>query len=101
LVVFAKDISVANLSLLNTPWYIKQLRDFEGIEINLSDKQIDALHPIQLANEANFKVGDLKITFPKDKQLFVKDQMVLQIIKDNYGKRPIYFAVTVADRVDF
>lgn len=96
-----KDISVANLSLLNTPWYIKQLRDFEGIEINLSDKQIDALHPIQLSNEANFRVGDIKITFPKDKQLYVKDQMVLQIIKDNYGKRPIYFAVTVADRVDF
>ena len=96
-----KDVSVANLSLLNTPWYIKQLRDFEGIEINLSDKQIDALHPIQLANEANFRVGDINITFPKDKQLFVKDQMVLQIIKNNYGKRPIYFAVTVADRVDF
>ena len=96
-----KDVSVANLSLLNTPWYIKQLRDFEGIEINLSDKQIDALHPIQLANEANFRVEDIKLTFPKDKQLFVKDQMVLQIIKDNYGKRPIYFAVTVADRVDF
>ena len=96
-----KDVSVANLSLLNTPWYIKQLRDFEGIEINLSDKQIDALHPIQLANEANFRVGDIKITFPKAKQLFVKDQMVLQIIKNNYGKRPIYFAVTVADRVDF
>ncbi|OPX26967.1 MAG: membrane protein [Candidatus Cloacimonas sp. 4484_140] len=96
-----KDVSVANLSLLNTPWYIKQLRDFEGIEINLSDKQIDALHPIQLANEANFRVGDIKLTFPKDKQLFVKDQMVLQIIKDNYGKRPIYFAVTVADRVSF
>ncbi len=96
-----KDVSIANLSLLNTPWYIKQLRDFEGIEINLSDKQIDALHPIQLANEANFRVGDIKLTFPKDKQLFVKDQMVLQIIKDNYGKRPIYFAVTVADRVSF
>jgi tetratricopeptide (TPR) repeat protein len=96
-----KDVSVANLSLLNTPWYIKQLRDFEGIEISLSDKQIDALHPIQLANEANFRVGDIKLTFSKGKQLFVKDQMVLQIIKENYGKRPIYFAVTVADRVSF
>ncbi|HEX37349.1 MAG TPA: DUF2723 domain-containing protein [Candidatus Cloacimonetes bacterium] len=96
-----KDVSVANLSLLNTPWYIKQLRDFEGIEINLTDKQIDDLHPIELSNEATFKVGDIKVTYPKGTRLFVKDQMVLQIIKDNFGKRPIYFAVTVADRVGF
>ncbi|MCK4358868.1 MAG: DUF2723 domain-containing protein [Candidatus Cloacimonetes bacterium] len=98
-----KDVSVANLSLLNTPWYIKQLRDFEGIEINLTDKQIDyiAKRPIQLQNDAMFRVGNIKLKLKKDKVLYTKDQMVLQIVKDNFGKRPIYFAVTVADHVGF
>jgi len=96
-----KDISIANLSLLNTPWYIKQLRDYEGIEINLTDKQIDAIRPIRLSDDAAFKVGNIKIKLKKDTELYIKDQMVLQIIHDNFGKRPIYFAVTVASHVGF
>ncbi|OVE79083.1 hypothetical protein BVY01_03485 [bacterium I07] len=40
-----KDIRVINLSLLNTPWYIKQLRDQEPkIAINLKDASIDAMN---------------------------------------------------------
>ena len=96
-----KDISVANLSLLNTPWYIKQLRDFEGIEINLTNKQIDDLRPTRIPEKAVFKVRNIKINLEKDTELYIKDLLVLQIINDNFGKRPIYFAVTVADRVGF
>ncbi|MBS3741163.1 MAG: DUF2723 domain-containing protein [Candidatus Cloacimonetes bacterium] len=96
-----KDVSVANLSLLNTPWYIKQLRDFEGININLSDKAIDNLRPLKLSRDVSFTVDSIVVNFKEGDILYIRDQMVLQIIKDNYGKRPIYFAVTVADKVGF
>jgi tetratricopeptide (TPR) repeat protein len=36
------DVRVANLSLLNTNWYIKQLRDeYPTVPISLSDRQVD------------------------------------------------------------
>jgi len=47
-----RDVKIVNLSLLNTPWYIKQLKNNDPyhvgtIKIRLTDDQIEQVRPIQ------------------------------------------------------
>lgn len=78
-----KDIRVVNLSLLNTPWYIKQLRDLEPrVSIELSDGQIDRLMAVRLRDGTVMRI---------------QDQMIKEIIRSNQEQRPIFFAVTIPE----
>jgi hypothetical protein len=81
-----KDVRVVNLSLLNTPWYIKQLRDQDPkLPISFTDAQLETLQPYQ-----DEKTG---------KVVWVKDLAVADMIKTNQWKRPLYLAVTVPDQM--
>lgn len=103
-----KDVRIVNLSLLNTPWYIKQLRDMEPkVPIgNLTDSDIDRLTVIPWTKR-KVRISpppgsdlpplewELKPTI-LGRGLRVQDIMILQILESNKWQKPVYFAVTVS-----
>lgn len=120
------DVRVVNLSLLNTSWYIKQLRDEEPrVPIAFSDRDIDQRLTGRTDQALLLRYwpkgrrewhlpspeGGLDWTVPatmyiptglpnetpgEPNFLRVQDIMILHIIEQNRWKRPIYFAVTVS-----
>jgi hypothetical protein len=123
-----RDVRIANLSLLNTPWYIHQLKNTEPhgapkIDMTLSDAQIDNLRPQRFEPQnvsvavpkeifEEWGVTDTSITnsgritwtmnntvqFGDIKAIRVQDIVVVDMIKASRWKRPIYFAVTSSEQ---
>ena len=91
-----RDVSVINLSILNLPWYIKELRDREPkVPISLSDRRIDTAGYAWFQQDSTFTIAGLSWRVPGNTPIRVQDQMVAHIIGTNSWRRPVYFAVTV------
>ena len=102
-----KDVRVINLSLLNTNWYIKQLKHQEPrVPITLADETIDVLS-VQGWNDREVEIAGISWTVPRAGTLGedigylrVQDLMILHILEQNNWEKPVFFAVTVSPEND-
>lgn len=116
------DVTLANLSLMNTRWHIHQLqrrvtpdfnpetaapiwKDFKatkptGSVLSISAAEIDGLPEGQIIpKNSGVKYGNVQVAFGTD-TLLLSDLITVFLLKDNLGKRPIYFSWTTGDYAD-
>jgi len=98
------DVRLVNLSLVNTDWYIKQLKKVEPkVPISFTESQIERLqpelNPFENSTQIELTNAKIDLTVPGRAQqqvLRVQDKMVLNIVDANKWNKPVYFACTVS-----
>jgi hypothetical protein len=117
-----RDVLIANLSLMNTDWHVRQLKrrpvyefdqdsavslyregDWQRPEepaLSLTYDQIDAMPYFHRITEPSvFRAGDLRLVLQPG-VLERSDIITLQLIQNNLGKRPVYFSRTIGAYAD-
>jgi hypothetical protein len=123
---YRQDVRIINLSLLNTDWYIKEMKNEMPygalkVPISMTDAQIEKIGWQQWNDYKVVSVNVPPEAFPDSirakgpvpdkiswkmpatvnyqnvKAVKVQDLMIYEIVKSNNWQRPIYFSSTVTD----
>ncbi|HEY8256236.1 MAG TPA: DUF2723 domain-containing protein [Gemmatimonadales bacterium] len=110
-----RDVTLANLSLMNTQWHLRQLRRREtpefdkskaasiwkdypvpprptGSVLSLTESEVDSLpEAMQVPAKGGIRFDSLQMSFGQD-VLLRQDLATIFLIRDNLGKRPIFFS---------
>jgi tetratricopeptide (TPR) repeat protein len=100
-----RDVRIVNLSLLNTKWYIRQLKELEPkVPITLTDARIESLNheanPLAESVPYTLPAAGITVNLPGRREmnaLRIQDKMVMHIVDVNKWRKPVYFAVTVSN----
>jgi hypothetical protein len=110
-----RDVTLANLSLMNTEWHLRQLRrrvtpEFDKASaasvwkdypvpprpttpvLSLTEPEVDSLpEAMQVPAKGGIRFDSLQLSFGQD-VLLRQDLATIFLIRDNIGKRPIFFS---------
>ncbi|MEP6572617.1 MAG: DUF2723 domain-containing protein [Gemmatimonadota bacterium] len=111
-----RDVSVVCLALAQTDWYMRELRDapvrpFEPSSApplwqgrsttaptwplhSMTNAEVDAARPVMLPSALTVQLGPVSVDYPARTVLMSNDILVLRIIQQNLGRRPIAWATT-------